>query len=169
MPDSTNVKGFDELFKAMDELAEEIGKSKTDRIWRKALTFAFIPVLQHARDNAPSDTGQLKDHIYIKAHRPTARDRASLAYRGENFMVRVTSGPKREDSEKHTTIVKGGKERETYTHRPVALAAEFGTAKQAARPYLRPALETNLQNVQDRLGKAIWWELEWGKYAKKKG
>jgi HK97 gp10 family phage protein len=169
MPDTNTVKGFDDLFKAMDELAQEIGKGKTDRIWRKAMMTAFMPVLQAAKLNAPVDTGQLKEHLYIKVQKPTARDKASLSYRGETFLARVTLSPKREDSVEHTVIGKGGKERTYFTNRPVGLAAEFGTAKEAARPFLRPALENNIQEVQDRLGKAIWYELEWGKWAKGKG
>jgi HK97 gp10 family phage protein len=163
----SEVKGFDELFKAMDALSEEIGKGKTDRIWRKALEYAFEPVLRDAKDRAPVASGQLKEHLYIKAHKPTNRDKQSFSYQGEMFMVRVTSSPKRQDSTAHTTIIKGGKERTVWNNRPVGLANEFGTAKNAAQPFLRPALEVNIQNVQDRLAKAIWYELEWGKWTKK--
>jgi hypothetical protein len=58
-----NVEGFPELFKAMDELKEEIGKGKTDSIWRKCLGYAFEPVLQDAKSFAPVDTGELEKHI----------------------------------------------------------------------------------------------------------
>jgi HK97 gp10 family phage protein len=163
----TKVTGFAELFKAMDELSEEIGKAKTDRIWKKALEYAFEPVLQYAIAHAPVDTGQLRDHLYIKAHRPTSRDKQAMSYRGESFMVRMTSGPKRAESVVHTMITKKGKEKSLWENRPVALANEFGTARNPAQPFIRPALESNIQNVQDRLGKAIWYELEWGKWAKK--
>lgn len=161
------VEGFDELFKAMDELAEEIGKGKTDRIWKKAMGYAFAPVLETAKSRAPYDSGQLQDHIYMKVQRPQARDKASATYRGETFIARVTSGAKRKDTVEHTTITKNGKEKKYYTNRPVALAAEFGTADTPAKPYLRPALEANLSKIQERLGKAIWYELEFGKWAKK--
>jgi HK97 gp10 family phage protein len=161
------VTGFAELFKAMDDLSQEIGKAKTDRIWRNAMEFAFEPVLQAAKASAPVASGQLRDHLYIKAHRPTGRDKRALSYQGETFMVRVTSSPKREESVVNTVITKKGKERQVWSNRPVALAMEFGTAKNPAQPFLRPALESNIQNIQDRLGKAIWYEMEWGKYAKK--
>lgn len=164
---SFKVEGFDDLFRKMDELAEEIGKTKTDRIWKKAMGYAFAPVLEAARSNAPTDSGQLAQHIYMKVSRPAPRDKASLSYRGESLMVRVTSGPKRDDSTKHTTITKGGKERVSYTHRPVALANEFGTADKAAHPYLRTALEKNIDAVIQRLGSAVWYEIQWGKWAQK--
>jgi HK97 gp10 family phage protein len=163
------VEGFDELFKTMDELAEEIGKGKTDKIWRKALGYAFEPVLNDAKESAPVDTGQLRDHIYLKVQRPAARDKASASYKGEMFMVRVTVGPKREDSVERTVLNKKGKFQTVFQNRPVALASEFGTAHEAARPFIRPALEKNVDNIIQRLGQAIWYELQWGKWTQGKG
>lgn len=163
------VEGFDDLFKTMDELAEEIGKGKTDKIWRKALGFAFEPVMREIKDTAPEDSGQLKDHIYMKVQRPTSRDKASASYKGEMFLVRVSVGPKRDDSVEKTVLNKRGKFQSYFTNKPVALAAEFGTGKQAAKPFIRPALERNVDNVLQRLGQAIWYEIEWGKWTKDKG
>lgn len=162
------VEGFDELYKTFDELAEEIGQGKTNRIWKKALGFAFEPVLRQVKSSAPVDSGQLLDHVYMDVHRPQGRDRKSPAYQGEVFMARVTVAPQREDSVTRTTITKSGKESTVSYNRPVALANEFGTAKMAGKPFIRPALEANVQNVIDRLGQAIWYEMNWGKYAKGK-
>ena len=47
--ESFTVEGFPELFKAMDELKEEIGKGKTDRIWRDLLKKSMQPVLDAAK------------------------------------------------------------------------------------------------------------------------
>ncbi len=71
------VEGFPELFAAMEELKEEIGKGKTDRIWRDAMKSAFAPVLASAKANAPQDTGQLASRIYMKVHRPNRSDKQS--------------------------------------------------------------------------------------------
>lgn len=162
-----SVEGFDELFHAMDKLAEEIGQAKTMTIWRKALGTAMYPVLQAAKTNAPTDTGQLREHIYMKIQRPQARDKASAAYQGETIMARVTVSPKRRESVENVSIDKKGRERTQYNHRPVALAQEFGTAEVAARPFLRPALQANIDTVLERLGKSVWYEINWGKYANK--
>jgi HK97 gp10 family phage protein len=173
MPSPTNksfkVEGFDELFKAMDELAQEIGKAKTDNIWRKAVGYAFLPVLEQARDAAPTDTGQLKQHVYMKVQRPSARDKSSSRYQGESFMARVTVGPKRIESIEHTHITKKGKEKTTYQNPPVALAMEFGTAKVSAQPFMRPALENNVDRVISRLGYSVMAAIEAGKWVKQKG
>jgi HK97 gp10 family phage protein len=172
-----NVTGFDELFRAMDELAEEIGKGKTDKIWKKSLGYAMKPVLEDAKALAPRDTGQLADHIYLKIQRPQGRDKSSKYYKGEMFMARVTVSPKREDTITKTTLNKKGKF-QTYSAnlKPVALSqefgnrrlqnSEFGTAARGSHPFMRPALEKNYQNVIDRLGTALWAELTWGKYSK---
>lgn len=163
------VEGFEELFKAMDELGQEVGKAKTDNIWKKALGYAFTPVLESAKSLAPTDTGQLREGIYMKVGRPTARDKASSTYKGEVFMARVTSSAKRDDSTMHTTITKKGKERKVYTNRPVGLAAEFGTADTAPHPYLRPSLENNADRIINRLGYSVMAALEAGKWVKQKG
>ena len=160
------VQGFDELFKAMDELQEEIGKAKTDQIWKKALGYAFLPVLERAKQLAPVDSGQLRDNLYIKAQRPAARDKRSIYYAGESYMVRVTLRPQRRESIVNVKLNKKGKFKNVYDNPPVGLSQEFGNAITAPHPFLRPALESNYDNVTTRLGQAIWAEVNWGKYAK---
>ena len=150
---ATGTTGFDDLFKRMDKLAEEIGKGKTESIWKKAMGFAIAPVYEQARSNASAhvDTGQMLDHIYMKVHRPQARDKSSLSYRGELFLARVTLNPKRDDSQAKTTLSKSGRFRTAWKH----------------APFLRPALDTNIKNVQDRLGVSVWAAIS--KIAEKKG
>jgi hypothetical protein len=74
---TSQVEGFDDLFKIMDELALEIGQAKTDRIWKKAMGYAMSPVLAQVKVGAPRNSGQLAEHIYMKTQRPTSRDKAS--------------------------------------------------------------------------------------------
>ncbi|CAB4187263.1 phge_HK97_gp10, phage protein, HK97 gp10 family [uncultured Caudovirales phage] len=161
------VEGFNELFKAMDDIAEEIGQGKTAKIWRTALGYAMEPVLQAAKQNAPIDSGQLRDHIYMKAQKPQSRDKASSSYKGEMFLARVSVSPKREDSTERTILNKRGRFQTIAYNRPVALGQEFGNAHTSPHPFIRTSLESNLQNVIDRLGHAIWAEVNWGKYARK--
>ena len=162
-----SVDGFEDLFKQMDELTKEIGKGKTDRIWRNALKYAMQPVLEKAKAFAPKDTGQLADHLYLKVQKPQNRDKASKYYDGEMFMARVTLNPKRDESTKKTVLNKRGKFQTFYVNKPVGLSQEFGNAKTSAQPFLRPALESSAQQVTERLGQAIWSEMNWGKYARK--
>ena len=162
---SFQVQGFDELFKHMEELKEEIGKGKTDRIWKSSLVYAFEPVLATAKALAPTDTHQLQEHLYLKASRPTARDRAGKYYDGEQWMVRVSLNPKREDSVQNVVLNKRGKFQNRFVNRPVGLAEEFGTANNGGgKPFLRPALESNASRVIERLGAKLWSNLNSGKF-----
>lgn len=161
------VEGFDELFKTLDAIAEEIGKGKTDKIWKKAMDFAMQPVLRTAKDLVPFDTGITRDHIYMKTSRPTSRDKTQRMYQGDTFQTRVTVSAIRDESTKHTTITKTGKERVSYKKIPAALSKEFGNAVTQAQPFMRPALDINIATIQERLGQAIWYEMQWGKFAPK--
>jgi len=151
------VSGFDDLFKKMDELKNEIGPAKTDSIWRKAMLFAMEPVLQDAKSFAPKDTGQLADHIYMKAHKPQSRDQASKYYDGEQYMARVTVSPIRENSQLRVVLNKRGRFQNVWAKkRPVGISQEFGNARTPWHPFMRPALSNNIDRVQSRLAQSIW-------------
>lgn len=172
-----SADGFEDLFKRMDELAEEIGKGKTDRIWRNALKAAMTPVLQDARSFAPVGTGQLRDNIYMKVQKPQARDKQSSTYMGEMYLARVTVSTIREDSVLNYSLNKKGNFQTSWTgKKPVPVSqeygnkhlenSEFGTAAMGAHPFMRPALENNYNKVMSNLAEALWYELTYGKYAK---
>lgn len=151
------VEGFPELFAAMDALKEEIGKGKTDRIWREAMKKAFQPVLNAAKQNAPKDSGQLAARIYMKVHRPNRGDKQSKYYEpGEIYMARVSASPLRDDSTLHTILNKRGKFQNVWRNkRPVAISQEFGNASTPKHPFLRPALEANSKLVVDTLADSL--------------
>jgi hypothetical protein len=167
-----STSGFKELFKEMDELAEEIGKGKTDKIWRTALTYAMQSVLQDAKAFAPYDpeskTGHLRDHIYMKVHRPMARDKAGQYYAGEMYMARVTASPIRDDTRVDFIVNKRNKIQTVYRNKkPVAVSMEFGNAKVGGgKPFLRPALDYNIDRVTNSLGWSIWQQIQ-AKYPRK--
>lgn len=145
---SYTVEGFPELFAAMDGLKEEIGKQKTDRLWREALTAAMQPVLKAAQAAAPQDTGQLAQHIYLKVQRPQRRDKTSKYYDGEAYMARVSVSPIREDTKDHFTLNKRGKFQHVYRNKkPVAVSQEFGNARVQRQPFMRLSLENNARLV----------------------
>ena len=172
------VKGFDELMKAMDELSQEISQGKTARIWKNCIGYAMQPVKETAKmliDAKTHGTGTLADSVYLAVHKPTARDKRSGSYMGEMYMARVSIKSARPESRENISLYtnkKGQiKERKslTNTNRPVAMAVEFGTANVASRPVMRPALEANINIIQQRLATALWRELTMGKYAKEAG
>lgn len=153
--------GFTELFAKMEQLREEVGKGKTDAIWRKAMMYAMEPVLQDAKAYAPKNTGQLAERIYMKVHRPMARDKSGKAYQGEMYMARVTSSTLRNDSVQNFIVNKKGKLQTVWGNkRPVGVSNEFGNAKTPHHPFMRPALDNNIDRVQSRLGWGIWQGIE---------
>ena len=147
------VDGFEKLFKNMDELKEEIGKTKTDAIWKSALTEAFRPVLDSARERAPVNTGQMMEHIQMNARRPTSRDKRSIYYAGESYMVSVYVSPQRDDEKVNYRLNKKGKIKEIL--KPVAVSQEFGNARVPAHPFMRVSLESNYDQVITRLQQAL--------------
>ena len=164
---SFKMEGFEELIKQMDELGQEIGKAKTDAIWRKAMGYAMEPVLEDAKSFAPKDTGEMASRIYMKVHRPMSRDKQGKRYAGEAYMARVTASPIRSDSVIKYSMNKKGKLRAVWTNKsPAPVAQEFGNANHAAKPFLRPALEVNIQRVESRLGWSVWQAIQ--KMAEKK-
>ena len=104
------MEGFEELIKQMDELGQEVGKAKTDAIWRKAMGYAMQPVLEDAKSFAPKETGEMASRIYMKVHRPMARDKQGQRYAGEAYMARVTASPIRSDSVLNYTVNSKGKQ-----------------------------------------------------------
>ncbi|MGA0851541.1 MAG: HK97-gp10 family putative phage morphogenesis protein [Candidatus Nanopelagicaceae bacterium] len=158
---SFKMEGFEELIKQMDGLREEIGKGKTDAIWRKAMRFAMEPVLEDAKSFAPKDTGEMASRIYMKVHRPMARDKQGKRYAGEVYLARVTASPIRSDSVLKYTINKKGKLRGNWSNKsPAPVAQEFGNSRHAATPFMRPALELNIGRVESRLGWSIWQAIQ---------
>jgi HK97 gp10 family phage protein len=158
---TTSIDGFESLNKALDMLREEFGKGKTDAIYRKAMKAAMQPVLDAAKTYAPKDTDQLEQHIYMKVHRPMARDKAGKYYAGEVYMARVSASPVREDSEIKVILTKKGKFQNYWSGlKPVAVSQEFGNARTPAHPFLRPALDNNMDRVQNLLGVNLWSEIE---------
>lgn len=146
------IDGFPELFAAMDRLKEEIGKGKTDRVWREAMKAAFAPVLASAKDFAPKDTGQMAAHIYMRVHRPMVRDKQSSRWvPGEIYMARVTVSTLRDDSVMHVILNRKGRFQNVWRNKkPVPVSQEFGNARTPRRPFMRAALEQNI-NVVPRI------------------
>jgi HK97 gp10 family phage protein len=157
-----SVEGFPELFQTLETLKQEIGKGKTDRIYRDSMAAAFKPVLEAAKINAPKDTGQLANRIYMKVHRPNNRDKSSKYYeQGEVYMARVSVSPLRDDSKLHFVLNKKGKFQTVWMNKkPVAVSNEFGNANTPMHPFLRPALENNIQLVINILSDKLSYAIE---------
>jgi len=152
---SLKLEGLGEVNKVLKELEAEIGdKALKSKILVPAVREAMRPVLQAAIQNAPKDTGGLARSMRIEARRPNRKDRRSkYVFSNDTVIATVTTAPGK-------VLAKRGIKSDAR-----AIAQEFGTAKHAAKPYMRPALEANAQNVVDRLAKIILKRIE--KFRKK--
>ena len=105
-----------------------------------AVREAMKPVLAMAKANAPKDTGALERSLIIEARRPTRRDRRSkYVTETDTVIAAVTTASGKK-------LAKMGIESDAR-----AIAQEFGSARNTAHPYLRPALESMAQSTVNLL------------------
>ena len=169
------VTGIKETLDVFKMLADEIGDKKaTSKVLLPAMKEAMLRVQSVARMLAPSDTGKLRQSIGIVARRPTNRDKKSQYVKNSDMAIAIVSTrviPKHLNKEFASTH-KGikGKERASakrafltehgvaYDQR--AIAQEFGTATVSAKPFMRPALESQTTAVVSTLGSILKQKIE---------
>lgn len=127
------VNGLEGLLGQLNELGDELTQQKK---LRSAARKAFKPVQEAAKAKAPVDTGVLRDSIVIASANP----KESVVAVGLVIKKGSADDPRKDASWRW--------------HFP-----EKGTRKMAARPFLRPALDSNAEtvvnNFADEMKKAI--------------
>ncbi len=167
------IEGLKDVLAAFEELATDIGDKKArSRILVPAAREAMKPVLTMARMNAPKDTGDLARTMQIEARRPTRKDiRSKYITEKDTVIALVTTKAfpkklKKEFYEKNAELYKTDKaqyNRDLKERKKQvgvlsdarAIAQEFGTARNGAQPYLRPALESQADQTAKRLGEIL--------------
>lgn len=135
MPRTTFVKvdGLREVKAALRELPKATGKN----VLRRVLIRRAEPVAERARQLAPVDTGQLRDSIVVSTKLGKRQRRGHSKQDRDDVDVFVGPGP-------------AG----FY-----GWMQEFGTARVAARPFMRPAWDAEkagvLSGIADDLRKEI--------------
>ncbi|WP_327021765.1 MULTISPECIES: HK97-gp10 family putative phage morphogenesis protein [unclassified Klebsiella] len=114
------VKGLDELERQLTALGEKVATKVLRDAGREALKVVEEDMKQHAGFDEASPEEHMRDTIKIRSRKGSAK------YRSTVITLRV--GPSKE-------------------HHMKAVAQEFGTVKQVAEPFIRPALDYNLQKV----------------------
>lgn len=135
------LEGIGPIADVLKEISNEIGDKKTQsKILVPAVREAMKPVLAMAKANAPKDTGALERSLIIEARRPTRRDRRSkYVTETDTVIAAVTTASGKK-------LAKMGLESDAR-----AIAQEFGSARNTAHPYLRPALESMAQSTVNTL------------------
>lgn len=160
------VEGLKELDKALGELSKATARNTL----RRALTSAAQPMLEAAKRNAPEDTGGLRRGIQIgtKISKDKSKDPGSRAY-----AQTMAAGGSRADAVQALRDARraqgvGGSFAEVFLG-PVrankkntikANVQEFGSVKQPAQPYMRPAFDSEAQNVINNIGKELSKEID---------
>ena len=157
------MEGVKELEEVFNQMNDELGEKDAKRILNRAVRLSMKPVLDAARSLAPEDTGALRASLQIEARKPSKKDKRSK-YVSENDAVigLVTTAPgaklariafknKKTDSKFLQIGIKSDAR---------AVANEFGTAKMPAKPFMRPALESNKEQVTSSLANSLRQVLE---------
>lgn len=114
-----DVKGLDELERQLIALGEKVGTKVLRDAGREALKVVEEDMKQHAGFDDASSSEHMRDSIKVRASTRKGRG---------NTVVTLRVGPSKK-------------------HYMKALAQEFGTVKQVADPFIRPALDYNVQQV----------------------
>lgn len=134
------IEGFAELESA---LVNELPKATARNVLRRAALNAMQPIEERAKQLAPVDDGQLRDSITTKVVR-AKRQRGSVKFAASQG-VEVHTGPL------------GRKGRPFGGN---AAWQEFGTVKQAAQPYMRPAADFETDAVIDIVREELAAQIE---------
>lgn len=121
------LQGLRELEEQLLKLGAEVGGKVLARAARKA----FAPVVEIAKARVPVDTGALHESIRLTVSKPKGEGAAVVAG------MRIAGRTARHG---------GGGDPSVYWR-----YVEMGTAKKAARPFARPALDANAGAVVETL------------------
>ncbi|EBC7388377.1 HK97 gp10 family phage protein [Salmonella enterica subsp. enterica serovar Typhimurium] len=113
------VTGLDDLERQLMALGEKVGTKVLRDAAREALKVVEEDMKQHAGYDETSTAQHMRDSIKIRNSNRKSRG---------STVVTLRVGPSKQ-------------------HYMKALAQEFGTVKQVAEPFIRPALDYNVQTV----------------------
>lgn len=143
-----STQGFEEFEKLLIQMAEDFGYKETTRnVLVPAVKVALEPVLITAKTLARADTGKMRDSIKIEARIPNNNDKKSSYVSKDDAVIGLVS-------------VKQSK---------ISLSEEFGTREKSEHPFLRPALESNIEIVVRRLSSVLAYRLDAYQAKKYKG
>lgn len=115
----------------MDKILQELGSEVATKLGRSAIRAAATLVRDEAKRLAPVDTGALRDGITVVS--------------GKQALVRTEAS-----STENAAIVTVRGSAAWRAH-----FTEFGTPRQAAQPFLRPAMDQKRKEVLDKLAKSL--------------
>lgn len=143
------LQGFKELAAALREMPEKIA----EKVLRSAVASGASEVKKEVVRRAPTLSGALKVNVFFK------RERTETSQR-QVYIVGVKRGQaKYAKTKKNVRLGRAGK---TYNNDGGTFYwkfAEFGTSRQPAKPFVRPAFESQknkaIERIRERLDAGI--------------
>lgn len=156
------VEGLKELDAALGELSKGAARGAL----RRALIKAAEPMRAAAERNAPKLTGDLQSSIIVTSKIDNRAGKAEYAAVMKGGGTKAQAVGALRDARRAAGIgesfaeafmgpAKGGKRRAIK-----AVVQEFGSRKQAAQPYMRPAFDAEAENVIKRIGTELSREID---------
>ena len=139
------VEGAVEFEEMLSQMQEDFGPKDSQKILNKAVKESMKPILSLAQQLVPKDTGALAASLRIEARKPTGKDKRSKYVEPTDIVIStVTTAPGHvlAKTKFHNLHNKSSKIKQVGIASDArAVANEFGTAKMAAHPFMRPAME----------------------------
>lgn len=164
--------GGDELHEVLEAMKNDFGEKDARRILVSAVRESMKPVLAMSKSLVSKDTGALEASLRIEARRPNNKDKKSkYVSQSDTVISTVTIAPPSALAKRKFLNLKSGKANTSAFNKKAikqvgieadfrGIANEFGTAKMDAKPYLRPALESQSKTVVDNLFSSLLIVLE---------
>lgn len=143
------VEGLKELDAALGELSKGAARG----VLRRALIKAAEPMRAAAARNAPEDTGTLKRSIIVTSKIDNRAGKAEYAAVMKGGGSKAEAVGALRDARRATGIGESfaevfmGPTKSGKRNSIKAMVQEYGSKKQAAQPYMRPAFDAEAQNV----------------------
>jgi len=156
--------GFEEFREVMREMQSDFNETDQKKILTNAVKKAMQPVLNQAKVLAPVDTGALRASLRIEGRKPNRRDKKSIYVSPSDVVIgTVTTAPGNVLKRTKFLNVRNYSDEGPVKPKKVkgipsdarAIANEFGTVTKAAKPFLRPALESTGAVVIDDLAGSL--------------
>lgn len=150
------VEGAKEFEALVKEMQNDFDEKDQKKILAKAVRKSMASVLSTAKALVPTDTGALRASLRLEVRKPSRRDKRSKYVMPTDVVIgNVTTAPGSVLAKKSFKNLKTNKVQTGIKSDARAIANEFGTANMPAKPYLRPALESQGGTVVNNLGSSL--------------
>jgi len=173
MASNFEITGLKETLAVFQQLQNEIGdKQGKSKILIPAVKMAMKPVLSMAKSLAPYDNSaghqgvHLRDTLSIVGRKPTNKDMKSKYIKKTDTVIAIVTSKKIPAKLKKAGKSMSKEQRKIFYHSMNQLTDgraafnEFGTAKMAGKPFMRPSMETQASNVAISLGEILKQKIE---------